>query len=283
MPELPEVETVVRQLRPLVIRKRVRSLAFFDPRLGPPPREVFTDRRVLGVQRVGKQIVLTFSATVDDPELLYIAVHLRMTGRLIVRARWEKPPEKHWRAVLEFEDGYLDFIDARRFGTILMARNVEAFAPTGLDPLSQRFTARALAKMLAGVRQPIKPWLIRQDRIVGLGNIYASEILFAAGIHPSRLAGSLSQKEIEQLQDCCRRILNKAIKFCGTTFSDFQSATGESGAFQHFLKVYDREALPCRACKTEIVRLVQAGRSTFFCPHCQPKKSRPVKSSNRSR
>jgi len=124
--------------------------------------------------------------------------------------------------------------------------------------------------MLADSRQEIKPWLLRQDRLTGLGNIYASEILARARLHPARLAGSLGVDEIRRLHRATVTILRRAIRHCGTTISDFQDSAGQSGDFQRFLAVYGHADDPCRRCRTKVKRMVQQGRSTFFCPVCQP-------------
>jgi formamidopyrimidine-DNA glycosylase len=140
--------------------------------------------------------------------------------------------------------------------------------PAGAEPLAEDFTARSLADLLAGSRQNIKAWLLRQDRLVGLGNIYASEILHAARISPLRQAGSLDRADVGRLYRAKRRILRHAIEQRGTTFSDFQGTDGRTGGFRRYLAVFARAGAPCRRCKTPIERIVQNGRSTFYCPTC---------------
>jgi formamidopyrimidine-DNA glycosylase len=138
-----------------------------------------------------------------------------------------------------------------------------------MDPLSPHLTPASLGRLIGESRQNVKAWLLRQDRLVGLGNIYASEILFVAGISPLREAGSLSPDEHGRLWRATRRVLRRAIRNCGTTFSDFQDAQGLTGSYQHYLKVYGREDEPCPACRTPVVRIVQQQRSTYYCPRCQ--------------
>ena len=144
----------------------------------------------------------------------------------------------------------------------------EGAAPDGVEPLSPELTPAVYAGLLDGSAQPLKPWLLRQDRLVGLGNIYASEILHAARLSPFREAGSLDRNEVRRLHGATRRILERAIRACGTTFSDFQDARGVEGSYQRYLAVYEREGRPCRRCRAPIERVVQQQRSTYYCPQC---------------
>ena len=267
MPELPEVETVARQLAPRLTGRRILSLRILDPLLrnGSVPR--VSGREFQRVSRSGKQVLIRLS---EGPARhpLWLAVHLRMTGRLI----WHDDPPRnpaHLRARFTLDRGSLLFIDTRRFGTLRWYRSEQAAAPDGVEPLGPGLTTGRLAELLAGSRQQIKPWLLRQDRLVGLGNIYASEILYAAAISPFREAGSLRPAEIRRLRDRTRKILERAIANCGTTFSDFQDARGVEGTYQRFLEVYDRDGQACRRCRARIEREVQQQRSTFYCSSCQ--------------
>ncbi len=240
--------------------------------------------RIAEVARVGKRIVLTLGpregARRDGP--LHLEVHLRMTGRLLWAPAWpvgrsgrgerrggagpgrrRLPPP---RAVLVLDRGAVLFVDPRRFGTLRWSE--ERPAPGGLDPTGPGFTTEALARLLAGARTPIKPWLMRQDRLEGFGNIYASEVLHAARIDPRRPAGSLTRDEVRRLAAATRRILRAAIRHCGTTFSDFQGVLGTVGGYRRYLAVYGRAGEPCPRCGAPIERIVQQQRSTFFCPRC---------------
>jgi len=271
MPELPEVETVARQLHPLIAGRRVKSLRLHDPLLGPIPTGRVRGSRVAGVARLGKQVVLSLERKTRTSPRLWLAVHLRMTGRLIWRPGGEPAPDpRHRRASLVLDGGVVDFVDPRRFGVIRLTGKGAEIAPPGVDPMSDGFTPGMLRRLLEGSGQEIKAWLLRQDRITGLGNIYASEILFRSRIHPMRPAGSLDRAEIRRLHGATVTILRRAIRHCGTTFSDFQDAVGESGAFQQYLQVYGHAGEPCRRCGKTVEREVQQGRSTFFCPVCQP-------------
>lgn len=298
MPELPEVETVVRQLAPRLRGRRVERLLVRDPKLAGARRRDLAGRRVEEVARVGKRIVVELGPgsgagpAARRPGRLFLEVHLRMTGRLLWAEGWPVPgdgpgrrgapgrpvrgggsggrrPLPPPRAVLVLDRGAVLFVDPRRFGT--MRWSEERPAPAGVDPTGPGFTAAALARLLAGARTPVKPWLMRQDRLEGFGNIYASEVLFAARIDPRREAGSLSREEVRRLAAATRRILRAAIRHCGTTFSDFQGVLGTVGGYRRYLRVYGRAGEPCprRGCGGTIGRIVQQGRSTFFCPRCQ--------------
>jgi formamidopyrimidine-DNA glycosylase len=266
MPELPEVETVARQLAPDVEGRRLERVRFIDPLLkaagawrAPRP---YRGRLIERVVRYGKQVVFTLA-----PGDLHLAIHLRMTGRLrYSEGGWRD--RQHLRAVLQLGRGVVLFHDVRRFGTISWLTDIEQAAPGAVDPLSGAFTVSKLACLLEGCRQELKPWLLRQDRLVGLGNIYASEILHAARLSPLRPAGSLSPSEIRRLHSATRRVLAGAIESCGTTFSDFQDAHGLTGSYQQYLAVYGREGEPCSRCREPVIRIVQQQRSTFLCPSC---------------
>jgi len=269
MPELPEVETVARQLAPRLIGRRIRRLRILDSRLrdGCTPR--LSGRRIVDVARAGKQVLIEFSGAAPGGSGLWLTVHLRMTGRLIWDRRTRIAPAPALRARFTLDRGSLVFLDVRRFGTFTWHASHEAALPVGVDPLTPGFTVRRLRELLADSRQEIKPWLLRQDRLVGLGNIYASEILHASRISPFRAAGGLDAKESRRLHGATRRILERAIEACGTTFSDFQDALGVEGSFQQFLAAYGREAEPCQRCRAPIVRRVQQQRSTYYCASCQ--------------
>ena len=272
MPELPEVETISRQLDPKMAGSNLIGLEILDPRLGEfpePPRG-----RVRAVRRVGKEVGFFIGETV-------FLVHLRMTGRLIWEADSERLDSKsimvreekfrmHLRARLRFDRGVLLFHDVRRFGTMRIFPE-ESLPSQGIDPTTDEFTVESLERLLERGSQPMKNFLLRQDRIVGIGNIYASEILFRSRLHPMRQSSSLLPDEIRKLHRAIRLTLELAIANSGTTFSDYRDSDGETGSFGRFLHVYDREGEKCRSCRETIARLVQSGRSSFYCPECQPR------------
>jgi formamidopyrimidine-DNA glycosylase len=281
MPELPEVETVARQLAPLVEGRAVRGLRVRDPLIDLGREPALAGLHVRRVFRLGKQVVLEMArepapgAGDGGVHRAFLTVHLRMTGRLVwrpARPAGAAGCERllHLRAKLELEGGEVLFVDPRRFGTMRWLRALEEARPAGVDPLAPELTRRRLGELLAGSGQELKAWLLRQDRLVGLGNIYASEILFEAGLSPFRTAGSLRLEEVVRLHRALRGVLRRAIRHCGTTFSDFQGANGLTGSYQRYLKVYGREGAPCPSCGRTVMRAVQQQRSTFFCPHDQP-------------
>jgi formamidopyrimidine-DNA glycosylase len=272
MPELPEVETVARQLDPLVRGQRVKSAQLLDPKLSLPGGRL-AGRTITRAFRLGKRVLLELERAGQGA--LYLAVHLRMTGRLIYVDGARLPAERgeaHLRARFNLERGLLLFYDTRRFGTLELHESLADAAPAGLDPLSPELTPARLGELAAGSAMPVKPWLLRQDKLAGIGNIYACEACFAAGLHPARPMTGLDAGELKLLVRELKRILRSAIKHCGTTFSDFQDARGEAGGYVNYLRVYGRAGQPCPACGTPVARTVQQQRSTFYCPRCQPER-----------
>lgn len=283
MPELPEVETVARQLAPLVAGRRVTRLLIHDRTKLAPPGVRLAERRVGRVLRVGKRVLIeleppavagpgaapTAGRRAADGGALWLAVHLRMTGRLVFGdAVPADTPRPHVRAQLLLDGGVVSFVDPRRFGTFEWLRSLDDAAPAAVDPTEEGFTPECLAALLRGSPQPLKTWLLRQDRLVGIGNIYASEILWHARLSPFRAAGRLRRDEIGRLHAATRAVLAAAIGACGTTFSDFQDAHGLTGSYQRFLAVYEREGEPCPRCGGAVARKTQAQRSTYWCRGC---------------
>jgi len=269
VPELPEVETVARQLDQTLPGRRVGGLLVVDAKLAQlealAPRLAGT---VLGpVRRSGKRVVLSLWEAGGSPRG-WLAVHLRMTGRLLDMDR-EAPDPAHLRLRLWLEPGRLDFTDTRRFGTVEWLTDPATLRPPGLDPLEAACTAAALAGLAAGSRAPLKAWLLDQSRITGLGNIYACEILHACGLSPHRPAGRLRLEDWALLRREMRRILRLAIRHCGTTFRDFQDSRGVEGSFAGFLQVYGRAGLPCARCGGTVIRETQSQRGSWWCPGCQ--------------
>jgi formamidopyrimidine-DNA glycosylase len=168
------------------------------------------------------------------------------------------------------------FHDMRRLGTLVLHDDLAAAGSWVIDPVATAFSSALLGQLVHRCRQEIKPWLLRQDRLVGIGNIYASEILFDARVDPRRRAGSLTASELRRLHAATKRILSRAIRYSGTTFSNFQNVRGLSGGYQRYLAVYGKEGEACPRCGRQIQRLVQQQRSTFFCPHCQRNPKQPV-------
>jgi len=229
-------------------------------------------QRLRGVHRRAKTLILEF-------EGLSLRLHLGMSGvlRLAPRAQAEPPPseplrpESHVHLVLTFDSTRLWLRDPRRFGDIQLCR-METDWPesaSGLEPLHAQCTGARLAGAARGVRQAVKPWLMSGRAVVGVGNIYASEALFRAQIHPARAAGRISQMRWNRLVDAIKQVLEEAIERGGSTLRDFRGHLGEPGDYREAHQVYGREGLPCPRCERPIRRLVQAQRSTFFCSGCQ--------------
>ena len=269
MPELPEVETVVRQLAPLILGRQVKRMVVLDTKLDGIDSDSLAGKIIIGVSRLGKQIGLELSTGSASDKRTWMAFHLRMTGRLLACINGENHDSRHLRAKLVLDRGALLFYDIRRFGTIRLATTQGELLPAAVDPMSAEFTAEKLAELIGTTTTPVKPWLMRQDRLVGIGNIYACEILFRCRLNPRAPAGRLTAGQFAQLHEQTLRVLEQAIAKCGTTFSDFQDSHGQSGGFQEFLKVYGHKGKPCGVCGTTIERIVQQQRSTFFCPVCQ--------------
>jgi len=272
MPELPEVETVARSVDARVRGDRIVQACFSSHRelFKTPPAEQangLEGRRFISVHRTGKHIVCELgSGRQIDAQWI---VHLGMTGRLLV-TRPDVPLAPHTHVRLTLASGReLRFVDPRRFGR-LEFRNlscVSGFAGPGAEPLA--IGRGEFAALFRGRRLAIKAALLNQTLLAGVGNIYADESLFRAGIRPRRRAGRLTRAELERLRQALRQILRQAIRLGGSSVSDYVDADGERGFFQLKHCVYLRTGEPCRRCGTPIRRILVAGRGTHFCPRCQ--------------
>jgi formamidopyrimidine-DNA glycosylase len=273
MPELPEVETIVRGLAPRLRGRRVESVWWSGQRLHlrrkvdvAGLRAVAVGRAITGIRRLGKFILIAVDGTPDAGVL----VHLGMTGRLRVEAV-TAPRAPHTHVALRLGGGdELRFVDARRFGWVQPGRPfaaLPALAHLGPDPLTA-LDASGLAAALTGVRASIKAFLMDQRRVAGLGNIYVAEALFRAGIHPGARAGR-TRGRAAALLDGIRAALDGGIARRGTTLRDYVDADGRSGDNASALLVYGRAGEACSRCGARIKRRVDGGRATFFCPGCQ--------------
>lgn len=263
MPELPEVETIVRGLSS-TLGSRIERIDVRDQRLDLPQDKI-VGNTIEAISRRGKYIVIQLS---DGGSFI---VHLRMSGRLALRR--SAAEEKHTRFVIHLDGGgKIYFINPRRLGTAEYVQNGFPHE-LGVEPLSDKFSARKLHEIATGSRAPIKPLLMDQKKIAGLGNIYSSEALWRVKIDPRRTANTVSESEARGLHRAIQSILRQAIDNAGTTFgqsvSDYRDAYGDYGKFQDMLAVYGREGEKCPRCGEEIVRIKQTGRSTYFCPGCQ--------------
>ncbi|MDX1578536.1 MAG: bifunctional DNA-formamidopyrimidine glycosylase/DNA-(apurinic or apyrimidinic site) lyase [Gemmatimonadota bacterium] len=281
MPELPEVETIRRDLAPRLAGRRIARVRVHhdDLILGDTSRRAFRDRirgrRFGDLGRRAKFLLFPLHAADDGirPERI-MRVQLRMTGRFALGR--EVPPEADFRhpgIELGLDDGRtLFYDDVRRLGgfDLLTPEAWEGIeARLGPEPLAAGFSAADLAAILAPLRAPIKNVLLDQRRIAGVGNIYASEALHRARIDPRRSSGSLEEKETRALHRAIRAVLRAALQDAGTTLRDYRAVNGRSGSFQTRLRVYAREGRSCPRCGGVVTRTVQAGRSSFYCPDCQ--------------
>jgi formamidopyrimidine-DNA glycosylase len=271
MPELPEVETIVRCLR-----RRLSGLQVEAVRLIFPPivrnrkrsdLQRFKGQRVNGLRRRGKLVLLDFSGG------LTMIVHLKMTGQLLVCSR-SQPLDKHVHLAVSFQakDEELRFRDVRKFGFILGVQTSRVNGTPevrGLGPEPLRLDLPSFLSRVTGRRGRLKSLLLNQKVIAGIGNIYADEILFESGLDPRTEVSGLGRPRLERLWSAIPKVLSEAIAFKGTTVRDYRDGEGLEGLFQNRLRVYGREGEPCPRCWTLIKRIRLSGRSTHFCPHCQ--------------
>lgn len=270
MPELPETTVISEDLRILACGKRVLRAAVFRPDVTNVPMEEFGERLVgrtlIGTGRRGKIIILDFGDVVG-------VIHLYISGRVLRLPQWQEPDRMN-TAVLEFDRGlvlaftrlWLGYFNLYEPGAVADHPLISRLGP---DPFSEKFTVDYL-KQVFRRKANVKALLLDQSVVAGLGNIYVDEILFAAGVYPTRRAYTLTAEEIENIHASTRRILRRAIELRGTTFDSYHDAFGETGEFQHQLSVYARPGESCPACDVEIVKLKVAGRGTHVCPTCQP-------------
>lgn len=281
MPELPEVETIRRTLNQLVVGKQIEQVSVHLPRIIQLPEEIEEFRLLLEgqrfhtVERRGK--FLRF--LLDDFTLVS---HLRMEGRYGLYDKLD-PLERHTHVVFHFTDGSeLRYKDVRQFGTMHLfpkGRELEEkpLKKLGLEPLDEDFSLEAFKAKVAKRTTKIKPLLLNQEYIVGIGNIYVDESLFLAGIHPEREANTLSAKELEALHQAIVSTLQDAVAAGGSSIKSYVNGQGEIGLFQHQLKTYGRKGEPCSVCGHAIEKTVLGGRGTHFCPNCQPLKRKRVR------
>ncbi|MBA3529428.1 MAG: bifunctional DNA-formamidopyrimidine glycosylase/DNA-(apurinic or apyrimidinic site) lyase [Propionibacteriaceae bacterium] len=276
MPELPEVETVRRGLLDQVTGRTIADIrvGLFAGVVGPlgveSTRARLLGRRITGILRRGKYLFFTL----DDET--YLMVHLRMTGVLQVLTASD-PPLRFEHLALKLDDGAtLRFADQRKFGRVLHLMPDEfdmVERAIGPEPLEPGFTPGLLAQRLSGRTAKLKSTLLDQRRLAGLGNIYVDEALFRAGLHPERPAGSLQPADVERLHAAIQAVLNEALARRGTTFSTFADSYGDAGNNQENLRVYGRgrRGVSCVHCGNPLELLIIGGRSTHFCPVCQPR------------
>ncbi|GAA4712291.1 DNA-formamidopyrimidine glycosylase [Brevibacillus fulvus] len=273
MPELPEVETVVRTLRRLVIGKTIERVTVLLARIIRYPDDVeqfkaeLVGQTIHQIQRRAKFIQFKLDRDV-------LISHLRMEGRYGLYSSNDEV-EKHTHVIFHFTDGTeLRYRDVRQFGTmdlypLGMETQAGPLVKLGPEPLEPAFTEETFRRMLKERSTKIKPLLLNQEFLVGLGNIYVDEALFRAGIHPERTASGLTRKEVAALHQSIRETLAEAVEQGGSSIKSYVNGQGEMGMFQQSLRVYGRKGEPCTVCLTPIERLVVGGRGTHICPKCQ--------------
>lgn len=279
MPELPEVETIVRGLRKKIVGSSFTSYQLRQPRMRQEilssEIDVCLQQEIIGLRRFGKYFVLDFQ---NSYSLLF---HLGMSGKLFL-AKQEEIPERHVIIVFvlsslskeKAHSPFLVFADVRRFGVLRGVHSSqllqhELLKNIAADPLSKKFSWQALAKKARRSNRNIKDFIMDQQVVSGLGNIYACELLFRLRLHPQTYARTLSDTQWQSFATESRELLRFAIQKQGSSVSDYVNSGGQKGGFQFFFSVYKQEKQPCAQCGSLIVRVKQGGRSTFFCPHCQ--------------
>lgn len=270
MPELPEVETVVRQIRPELLNKEIISTrVLYEKTIAPLSgyefKSVIRGKTLKALNRRGKYIVARL-------DVGYFLIHLRMSGRLYVIKEGAETEADRWLRVSLTLDNQteLHFSDLRKFGTFTYLLNPDAYlAKLGPEPLDTSFTTAYLTSILEKRTVAIKSLLMNQSLIAGIGNIYADESLFRARIEPGRQAGSLSEYEIITLKESIQSVLKEAIEREGSSINWYRKPDGKTGTMQHALNVYGKEDTPCPRCGNKIVKIRLGGRGTHFCPSCQ--------------
>jgi formamidopyrimidine-DNA glycosylase len=274
MPEMPEVETIARNLRSSIIGKRIVDVRLSGLPLRKPLSESFArtlqGRTIRKVHRRGKYLILAM-----EPHG-YLLIHLGMSGRIFHFSRRVDPAAaSHTHATIRFSDSTeLQYRDHRRFGLLAIydvARlaHIPELKSLGIDPLGSMLDPGDLWKQLCNSRKEIKAFMLDQKKIAGIGNIYACEALFVAGIHPARRCHSMTRAETVDLVRAIRKVLRAGVRHGGTTFSDFMGADGNPGAHQKYLRVFQREGEECPRCQSRIGRLRQGNRSSYYCAKCQ--------------
>jgi formamidopyrimidine-DNA glycosylase len=291
MPELPEVETIRRDLAALLVGRKVSAVQILSAKTAQPNAAFFikhlSGRKLVGIERRGKLLIFRLNPVRLRPD--YLLIHLKMTGQLIYIDRKARVagghslesnsvggelPNKHTRAIIGFTGGgRLFFNDLRKFGYLKLVSRPELEKILdnnyGPEPLTKTFTADFLSSVLRGRKIKIKAALLDQKLIAGLGNIYVDESLYAARIKPQRLAGSLKPAETRKLWSEINRIIKKAIEYRGTTFSDYVDSRGRKGNFSRWLQVYGRKGGACPNCHKPLLKTKVAGRGTHYCQYCQ--------------
>jgi formamidopyrimidine-DNA glycosylase len=272
MPELPEVETVCRSLRPHLLGRTIRRVRVLEPRLRVAVNEkqlvALAGKRVEAITRLAKYILFDLS---EDTIWVF---HLGMSGKLICVGP-NVARRKHDHILVNFDDGAeLRYHDPRRFGLSLVVQRKDLtelpqFRHIGMDPFDAALTGEYLFRFTRASERRIRDLLLDQQIIAGLGNIYANEILAMTGIKPTARAHRLTRRQVDAITRAIPALLRDAIRWCGTSFSDYRDADDKSGEFQNHLRVYDRDGEQCRSCPSKVRRVAIGNRSGYYCPTCQ--------------
>jgi len=275
MPELPEVQTVVNGIKSKVINRKILQFKKYTHKLRYPINrnvaQLVENNRAINVRRRAKYIIIELSNNTS------LVMHLGMSGRVIITQNGFRKKIKHTHICIFFDKNIvLQFIDPRKFGYIFVTatnllKDHKYFRHLGVEPLKKEFSPQYFYNLLATKKSPIKNIIMNQKYIVGVGNIYASEALFIAAISPMKLGNKFTLLESDKLTKAIKTVLKKSIKMGGSSINDHTMISGKMGYFQNKLNVYDREGLKCRkrTCQSNIIRIVIAKRSTFFCKECQ--------------
>lgn len=281
MPELPEIETIKLYLKQHILGKKVTGVKILEKKQFHGDPNTAFGLTVKDISRKGK--ILDLQLTTNNVQL-HMSFHLKLSGQILYAPDSTKPtfknvipradsntmPAKTTRVILVFDDNSaLYFNDMRKFGWVKLGPNPEG--PTGVDVLDQLFTAEYLKETLNGIRRPIKVVLLDQEKMAGIGNIYANDSLWEAKIHPARKANTLTDEEIHRLHTAILKIIHEGIQYKGSSAQDELYLVPDStkGQYQHHFKTYHKHGTPCTRCRTKIERIVVGGRGTFFCPTCQ--------------
>lgn len=273
MPELPEVETVRRSLEQVLIGEKIAKVEiYYGGIIKIPDTRSFIDliqgKVIQVIKRRGKYLLFYLSGNYN------LIIHLRMTGQLIFCEPGTGVP-KHTHIIFYLKNGKeLRFVDIRKFGLVYLVptgewQEIKGLYTLGPEPLNKEFNLRKLQDSVGNKKGKLKAFLLDQRQIAGIGNIYADEIMFAAGLHPERAIESLREIEVERLYNAIKHKLQEGVKFRGTSFSDYVDGLGEKGSYQTRLCVYQCAGQPCKRCGTLLVKKVVSGRGTVFCPKCQ--------------
>jgi len=275
MPELPEVETLKRQLEKTIVGKKINQVEILRTKSFQGKKQKLIGQTVKKIERRAKLLQIKFAE--EFPQLL---IHLKLTGQLIYpkKDRVKELPGKHTRVIIIFSDkSKLYFNDLRVFGWLRVIENKASLDDAlkgvkGIEPLTKEFTPGNLEAQLKRTAQPIKIALLDQNLIAGVGNIYANDALWEAKIHPQTTAKILIDEEIELLHKAVEKVIRLGIKYGGASENTYRHLSGKAGEYQNHFLVYQREGEKCRRCGEEIKRIRLGGRGTFFCPKCQPER-----------